>query len=136
MLALRYSWAAISALVAPAAAQPLAVDQVAAGPVRGPAHLAVLGDRSLVVRLGVRVAGGQRLGPGQEPQGPRYRAGLGQSGELAGQVVGGGVMAGALGGLDEVRQHELICELSGTPSVRLAWACSYRPRPSSRMQRA
>jgi hypothetical protein len=74
--------------------------------------VAVLAYGVLVMLFGVgTVACDQGLGTGQEPE--CYRAGIadGHFGQQADHPVGGGGVARALGGLDEIGQREL--ELRG-----------------------
>ena len=68
----------------------------------------MLGQGFLVRVFSVRpVAGGERAGPGPEPEQDRARAGLGQLAELAGDGLGGVTAAGALRCLGEIGQREL-----------------------------
>ena len=89
-------------------AQPLAVQELAAGQVGGSPGAAVQVDSLLVaIFRGWAVAGDQGPGPGQEPECDGAGMGDGQLGQLAGQVLGGVVVTGPLSGLDEIGQSEL-----------------------------
>ena len=92
----------------PGSAQPLPVDQVAAGQVAGTAGPAVLVDGFpvMILRAG-HVAGGQRPGPGQESEEHRAGTGRGQHGQPGEQIRGRLGVPRALRRLDQVSQHEL-----------------------------